>query len=147
MLGIRKWFREPPGNRVLILLPVLIWLFGLGAACGEGYTDLVVQLVPVAGEDPFDGLDTIRVTVERERPGNPVIVQTVQLPTQDLELATVPNQGVVRVLVDGFSDSVPGTPLAEGRSAWIQPKSGERLQVQVCFCKKETVDVGGCVCP
>jgi hypothetical protein len=131
-------------------LNLLLFLAGLSAtaaACGGGYTDLVIHLVSVPDEDPFAGVDTIRITVERDRSGNPVIVHTVQLPAEDLVLATVPNQGVVRVILEGFAGDKPGVVIAEGRSAWVQPDAGGHLDVQVCFCMRETVDAGGCVCP
>jgi hypothetical protein len=124
----------------------LALLLCIASSCG-GDANLVVHLKTVPGEDPFEGVEVLRVVLEHNQPGEKLFDHTYQASQTRFELPAVPSDGVVRLVVQGYESAVLNLLLASGYTPWIRPKSGETTQAEICFCKVETVEAGRCSCP
>lgn len=122
-----------------------IMLLFMVSSCGED-ANLVVHLKTVPGEDPFEGVEALRVVLEHNQPGKKLYEHLYFASETRIELTAVPQDGVVRLVVQGYDSFALVFLLAAGYTPWIRPKEGETTQVDICFCKVETVEAGGCNC-
>lgn len=120
-------------------------LLGMVASCG-GDAGLVVHLKTLPGEDPFEGVEALRVVLEHNQPGEKLYDQTYSVSETRIELPALPQDGVVRLVVQGYDSPALVFLLAAGYTPWIRPSEGETTHVDICFCKVETVEAGGCNC-
>lgn len=123
----------------------LLFLVPVAFSCG-GDAGVTVMLLTVPGEDPYQGLSTLRLLVEQQSPGRVILDENYPASQQTIELPPLPNSGPVRFFVDGYQDQELTILVSRGASTWINPRAGETVQVDVCFCRVETIEAGGCDC-
>ncbi len=126
-------------------LGCLFLLLGLTAGCGEA-VKMTVLLQSPDGEDPFAQISVLVLTVEQDQPGQSVFEQELDAGFTRFEIPAFSDWGMIRLLIDGFTDDDPRVLLASGASAWVFPQEGQSVQVEVCFCMLETTELGKCEC-
>ena len=124
-----------------LLSATLLWI---ASGCGLD-AELVVELRTLASEDPYASLQTLHISLERDRADNVVAEQSFAAADR-MSLEPVEPGGVVRILVRGYAAPTLAPALATGRSAWVAPAPGATTTVGVCFCLTDTVDAGLCRC-
>ena len=117
------------------------------AGCGGDLANLTVRIESLSGEDPFDGVGYLRLTVELDRAGQVEYSGALPIGQDSLELPELALHGSVRVILDGFRDDSLTLLLAAGSTPWISPEAGRPNEAVICFCKVATIKAGGCACP
>jgi len=117
----------------------------LAAGCGEA-VNMTVLLQSPDGEDPFGQISVLVLTLEQDQPGQSVFEQELDAGFTRFEIPSFSDWGMIRLLVDGFTDDDPRVLLASGASAWVYPQEGQTIQIEVCFCMLETLELGKCEC-